>query len=224
MKGIVFSLSSFDRFRPHSSSGRKSRFDLVRFFRTYGIHTVFVLIFFFGVIYGSLSIKSFSPRFFSKLDFLFVTNMTERLNFSAFSIFCSSLASGFLFIFAAFLMAFSAWGMAFLPILCAFRGFGVGISSAYLFLQYSLSGIGFYILVILPGTVLFLFSFIIALKESFGASVSLFKLYFFAKSEVVCKKFLRTYIVRNTYVLMLLLASALMDMLLWMLFANLFKF
>lgn len=224
MKGIVLSFGSFKRGKEQRAFTRRRGFDVRRFLSSYSIHLVFVAIFMISVIYGFFSVKNFSPRFLGQLDFLFVTNMQQRLGLSAFSIFCSSLASGFLFIFVAFLMGFSAWGMAFLPFLCAFRGFGVGISSAYLFTQYSISGIGFYILVILPGTVLFLLSFIIALKEAFTASTLLFRFYFSTKQEHSLCRHTRTYIVRNSYVLLLLVACALLDMLLWVLFANLFRF
>lgn len=224
MKGIVLSFPKISPINEIYSTRRRNRFNLRRFLSCYGIHLAFVSVFLISLIYGSLTVTKCSPKFLSKLDFLFVTNLQQRLSLSSFSVFCSSLASGFIFIFAVFLMAFSAWGMIVLPLICAFKGFGVGISSAYLFLEYSLSGIGFYILVILPGTVLFLLSFIIALKESLGASTLLLRYYFSKRAELILQKYIRTYIIRYSYVLLLLTASALLDMILWMLFAKLFKF
>ncbi len=224
MKSIVFSLKHREYDFLHGFSRNRRLFSLKKFISYYAVHLAFFLIFVVGIVLGSFSVKNATSDFLKNLDFLFVTNLSARLDLSAFSIFCSSLASNFIFIFIAFLLAFSAWGTFALPLLCVFKGYGVGISSAYLFWQYSVTGIGFYILVILPGTVLFLFAFIMALKESLFASFGLFKFYITSKTDLISQKLIKTYFFRNSLVLVFVALSSVLDMLLWMLFANMFKF
>lgn len=100
----------------------------------------------------------------------------------------------------------------------------MGLSSAFLFSQYSFSGIGFFILVILPGTVLFLFAFMLALRESFSHSLIVLKMYFPSVSDVLLLRHLKPFFLRYFVVMIFTVASALFDMMLWVLFANLFKF
>lgn len=225
MKGIVFSIK-------HSEKGKRHRLfrlrikgiELKQLISLYGLELLFVIIFIIGVILGSFSCKNVDTDVLEKLDFLFLSNMESRLELTSFDLFCSSFASGFLFILSAFLLSFTAWGMFALPFLCAFRGFGVGLSSAYLFSQYHITGIGFYILVILPGTVLFLFAFIMSLKEAFTQSVYLLKSYFSTTYDAFLLRRTKTYLFRNCMILLFTAFSAFVDMLLFLVFSDMFKF
>lgn len=224
MKSIVF-LSKDGICKHKSHKFRHTRpFTPKRFFYYYGIQTFFMMLFVVGIFLGAFYLKNANDVLFQKLDFLFITNLNNRVKLSLFNVFCSSLASNFIFVFTAFLLAFSAWGYLALPFLCMFRGFGVGLSSAYLFTNYALTGIGFYILVLLPGTVLFLLAFIMMLKESLLASVSMFRLYFTSKSDSLSSKYKKAFFVRNSIVLVFIAFSSFVDMILWVLFANMFKF
>lgn len=224
MKGIVFSVErDFQRIKTEHRRPF-SEFSIKRFLSLYGLYLFYIAIFLLGVIFGALSFSKVDSSVFEQLDLLFMTNMEERLKLSAFEIFTASFASDFLFIFSSFLLSFTAWGIVALPLLCAFRGYGVGLSSAFLFSQYSFSGIGFFILVILPGTVLFLFAFLLALRESSSHSLVVLKMYFPSVSDVLLLRHLKPFFFRYFVVTIFTVASALFDMMLWVLFANLFKF
>lgn len=225
MKGIVFSLGK--KSRPHRFVKKPERirsFSLKRFFNYYGIQFFFVVDFVLGLVLGSSALKSASSELLNALDFLFVTNLDNRLKLSAFDIFCSAFASDFIFVFIVFLLNFASWGIFALPLVCAFKGFGVGISSAYMFSQYGISGIGFYILIILPGTVLFLLAFITALKEAFIGSYNLLKMYFPSARDGLLYRYTKTYLYRNFVILLFVAFSAIIDMIFWVLFANMFNF
>ena len=224
MKGIVFSLKRGNHHINRNRNYHLANFSFKRFFVFYGLQTFFLLTFLLGVVLGSLSFKTASPDLLERLDFLFLTNLENRLKFTAFEMFCSSFASSFLFVFFAFLFAFTAWGMFALVLLCSFLGYGVGISSAYMFIEHSVTGIGFYILVVLPGLVLFLIAFITALKESFTQSVYLLKMYFPSNNDVLILRHIKTFLYRYFVVIIFTAFSAVVDMLLWVLFANLFNF
>lgn len=225
MKGIVFSIKHrhYGSSKQHHTS-RIHNFSIKRFFSYYGVQSFFLIIFILGIVLGSFSYKGASDNLLTSLDFLFVTNLDNRLKLSAFDIFSSSFASNFLFVFAVFLLSFTAWGIFALPFLCAFKGFGVGISSAYMFSQYSVTGIGFYILVILPGTVLFLFAFITALKEAFSQSFYLLKMYIPSATDSLLLRHTKTYLFRNFVILIFTAFSAIVDMIMWVVFANMFNF
>ena len=224
MKGIVFSVErDFSRLK-NEHRRPFAEFSLKRFFSLYGLYVFYISSFIFGIIFGALSFSKVDTSVFEQLDLLFMTNMEERMKLSAFEIFTASFASDFLFVFSAFLLSFTAWGIVTLPLLCAFRGYGMGLSSAFLFSQYSFSGIGFFILVILPGTVLFLFAFMLALRESFSHSLIVLKMYFPSVSDVLLLRHLKPFFLRYFVVMIFTVASALFDMMLWVLFANLFKF
>ncbi len=225
MKSIVFSIKHRQPKRDYVRSYRRITVaDIKRFFTLYAVQILFSVIFLLSVILGSLSFSNISPQTLEKLDFLFVTNLSNRLELSTFDLFCSSFASSFVFILLSFLLSFTAWGMFALPLLCAFKGFGVGLSSVYMFSQYSLTGIGFYILVILPSTVLFLFAFIVSLKESFSQSVLLLKTFFSSTYDAYLLRHTKTYLFRNCIILIAVAFSSVVDMFLWELFAGMFNF
>lgn len=224
MKGFVLSIKRDNIKEKHYHPRRISKFSIRRFLSYYGTHCVFFVLVLCGLIWGASDYKEVSVDYLNKLDFLFLTNLDRRLNLSAFGVFCSSLSTGFLFVLCNFLLAFSAWGALALPFVSVFKGYGIGISAAYLFAKYSLSGIGFYILVILPGTTLFLFTFLVSLKESFFSSLGLLRVFLTSKTEALSHKYINTYLYKNFIILIFTVSSAVFDMLLWMLFANLFKF
>lgn len=225
MKGIVFSVKRNRRISSNKNIlSSITDFSFKRFFSFYGVQCFFLLTFILGVVLGSVSVRSASVDLLDRLDFLFVTNIDNRLELTPFDIFCSSFASNFIFLLACFLFSFSAWGMFALPVLCAFRGFGIGVSSVYLFSEYSITGVGFYILVVLPGTVLFLLAFITALKESFTQSINLLRMYFPSKSDGLLLRHMKTFFFRYFVVVVFATFSAVVDMLLWVVFANMFNF
>ena len=159
MKGLIFTFGNKQK-AIRLPQLKERGFDLKRLLSRYGVQAVFGALFLMGLVVGALSGRSFSTDTLSKLDLLFVTNIDARMKMSFFDIFVSCFVSYFLFLFCVFLSALSAWGFTAVPVLSALKGFTVGLSSAFIFALYQLSGVGFYILVVLPGTVLFLFVFI----------------------------------------------------------------
>ncbi|MBE6823811.1 MAG: stage II sporulation protein M [Ruminococcaceae bacterium] len=225
MKGIVFSVKHSDfKYKPRYKTRGVRSFSFKRFFSFYGIQTLFLFIFVLGIVLGSFSCSLFSSDILKKLDFLFLTNLETRLEFNAFDLFCSSFASYFIFTLATFLLGFTAWGVFVCPFLCAFKGYAVGISSAYMFSEFDVTGIGFYILIVLPGTVMFLFSFITALKETFSQSTYMLKAFSPTFSNSTLIRHTKIFLFRYFIVLIFVSLSAIIDMILWLLFANMFNF
>ena len=224
MKGIVFNLNGSKK-AIRIPDIKKRGLDIKRLFSRFGLQTMFALLFLLGLIVGAASSKSFDKDTFDKLDLLFVTNIDARLEMSVFDIFASCFVSYFLYILCAFLTGFSVWGFTAIPVLAAVKGFTVGLSSAFIFSLYRLSGIGFYILVVLPGTVLFLFILVRYSSFAFRMSMRYMKLSALGldrepELRIHIKKFLKK-------TLLAFLSSgvcAVIDMILWLLFAGKFEF
>ena len=221
MKGIVFQL----RRNLRLPAVRKPKISLKEYLSKKGVYLFFFLMFFIGLILGASYSKAADVTLLNRLDFLFTTNLQVRTELSSFEIFTSCFGVDFLFVLAVFLMGLSVWGSAALPFITAFKGFSVGLSSAFIFSLYRASGIGFYILVILPGTVMFLLSLIYYSKESFSLSLRYIRLSVFGsvKEPYLCR-YIKTFMLKSLIALLFCAASALLDMFLWILFAGMFDF
>lgn len=193
--------------------------------RRYGSQAVFAALFLLGLIVGAAAAKGFDESTFDRLDLLFVTNISARLDMSVFDIFVSCFVSYIVFICGGFLAAMSVWGFAAIPLLAVIKGFTAGLSSAFVFSLYKLSGIGFYILVILPGTVLFLFTLIRYLNAGFRMSLGYARLSMFGSDrEPELRTHLKMFFKKTLFAFLASGACAAVDMLLWILFADKFDF
>ena len=224
MKGIVFTFRNKQKtFRLPEID--KSAFSLKKAMTKYGYQTVFSVLFLLGLAVGAAASRGADGDLGQKLDFLFLTNIEARLQMTAFDIFLSCFVSYFLFIFSAFLCGLSVWGFSFIPLLAPIKGFSVGLSSALVFSLYKTSGIGFYILIVLPGTVLFLFALVWYSRISFRVSMRFMKLSLFGGEKAPdLSGELKGFLKKSIYAFLSVGACAVTDMLLWILFANHFSF
>ena len=224
MKGFVFTFRN-NKKSLHLPAIKQHTYNVKNLLSRYGVQAVFSALFLLGLVVGAASGRGFEQETFEKLDLLFITNIDARMGMSVFDIFISCFVSYFLFIFCVFLSALSAWGFSAVPLLCALKGFTVGLSSAFIFSLYQLSGIGFYILVVLPGTVLFLFILIRYSALGFRMSVRYMRLSTFGYDrEPELQKHIKNFIKRTLFALLSVGACAVTDMVLWVSFANKFDF
>ena len=222
MKGVVFNFRNNKRVLklPRIKKPSLSFGELIS---RYGIQALFFALFFMGLCVGAASGRSFDKELCLKLDFLFVTNIEARLSMSAFEVFLACFVSYFLFIFALFLFALSSWGFTAVPLLCVFKGFSVGLSSAFLFSAYSSAGIGFYIVVVLPGTVGFLFTLIRYSRVSMMLSLDFMRISVFEDHVQRLRGKLKAFLISSLLALLYSGACAVADMLLWVLLADKFN-
>ena len=224
MKGFVFTVrNNRDRFCLPDLSGHFRHIRSI--LKKYGLQAVLALLFLFGTVVGAASARSVSRDVVDQMDLLFVTNISARLDMNFPQIFLSCFVSYFLFAFGAFLCGISVWGFAAVPLLSAFKGFTVGLSSGFIFSQYRMSGFGFYILVILPGTLLFLSVLLHYSAHCFRLSRRYAGLSLLGSDrEPELRSHLKRFLNKSLLVLLSVIACAVTDMLLWMLFANKFQF
>ena len=221
MRGFIFTLKP-SRSRARNNIARKISL-LSELFGKYGIVIFFTAVFGLGTLAGSVYAGKAQENFLQKLDFLFATNLDVRLNQPVFSTFVASFASNFLFILFVFLCALAPWGILVLFLAPAFKGFGTGLSAGYLFITYGFKGVGFYLLVILGGTFLFCFALIIECIQAHLLSLRIAKCVFKGSDlQYPIPMFLRRFLFRSLYALIITAAASALDMLLWTTFSGLF--
>lgn len=223
MKGIVF---SFNRKKGEKKNLPKiSLPDLRYIFRRYGVTLVFVVLILLGMVLGALYARSAQSDTLDSLDFLFTTNLDARLSQSPFGTFCACFASDFIFLISVYLFGTAPWGLPLLLATVLFKGFGIGITAAYLFISHGLSGVGFYLLVLLPGTFLFCIALALFSTSAFGFSKRMFIVTVSKNAPAASvREGLLRLSSRLLTALIIAFAAALIDTLLWSLFAGAFKF
>lgn len=193
--------------------------------RKYGVRAVFAGLFALGFLVGAGCASGIDKGVAERLDMLFVTNISARLDMSVPQIFLSCFVAYFLFIFTVFLMGLSAWGFLGVPLLSVFRGFTAGLSCAMIYQLYRMTGVGFYILVILPGTLLFLYILVRYSASGFHLSRRYMRLSLFGNErEPEPEAHVKRYFRKTLFALLGCGGCAVADMLLWVIFANKFDF
>lgn len=228
MKGVILTFRKKNKPNKNSPVRLKRKgcrgFELKYIFKRYGCVIFFVFILTVGLTVGCVAEGKVSSDTLSRLDLLFAANLPQRLENGALGAFCAGFASNFLFLFSAFLSGLSLWGMALLPLIAFFKGFGVGISAGYLFSCYGLKGVGFYLGIILPGT--FLFSIVLAyqLTSSYNICRRLILSLFSKNNNYPFWAAFKLFLQKEFGYLIAALLSAVVDMALWCVFAGMFKF
>ena len=218
MKGIVFSLAL----------PRRPRLRLPDFralLKRRGTALLLAALLLLGLILGAAYARAADKQTLHSLDFLFTTNLDARLGKGGFGTFCACFASDFIFLLSAYLLGIAAWGMPFLLALVCFKGFGTGVTAGYLCLSHGMSGAGFYLLVLLPGTFLFCAALI-----GFAADALRFSRHAFSYtlSKQIPAASLRESLLRFTMrffsALFVTFLASLLDAVLWTFFAGTFQF
>ncbi len=189
-----------------------------------GLFFLFCLIMFAGILYGTLSGKAAGTELLNRLDFVFQTNFELRCSQGIWSAFIASFASSMLFFGVIFLLGLSLWGGFFAVLIPLFKGYGYGLSVGYLYGTYGLKGIFYNLLVILPGT--FLASVVTAAASLIAFKNSLHFVLGTFRSQMMpdLKYTLRGYCRSMFGMLLLSMASSLIDMLCSLCFSWIFHF
>lgn len=217
MKGIVLSLGLPRR--------RRRVPDFRMIIKRHGITLMFAALLLTGLVLGAVYSRSADKNTLRSLDFLFTTNLESRLNQNTFGTFCACFASDFIFLLAVYLLGIAAWGIPFIAALLCFKGFGTGVTAGWLCVSHGLSGAGFYLLVLLPGTFIFCAVLIGFAVKAFAFSKHAF---FYSLSKQTPVTSLREDLLRFSSRFFSALGvtsiAALADTLLWTLFAGTFQF
>lgn len=225
MKAVFFSLNRRNRVKPKflNNSRRLKDFDLKFFLKKYGVAVFLTTVFIFGMIFGSVFAQSADEKLYNGLDFLFTTNLQARLSQGFLETFCACFASNFIFTALVFLLGITPWGIPLIPLICAFKGFGAGLSGGFLVENFGLSGFFFYFVVLLPGTFVFCMALVCIGNLAIYNSKKIF-LMLFVNSENNLKSPMKVYLQRAVTFLTVALGCAILDTILWCMLAPLFGF
>ncbi len=214
MKGILFSVG-----KSRISFKKKN---VVYFMHRYGVITMLSVSLLAGLVFGAVCAGNADKSLMESLDFIFISDFQSRCDQSVLNSFIASLTSNFIFFIANLLLGLSVWGSVGVPFVIAFKGFGIGITGGYLYKCYALSGVGFFLLVMLCGSVVTTFALIFQGKIAIGFSNNLF-----AKvrgSVTNSDETFYRYIVNNSFMIIALSISSMIDAILNSLFAGVFAF
>ncbi|HEX2985936.1 MAG TPA: stage II sporulation protein M [Caproiciproducens sp.] len=185
---------------------------------------LFSIILICGIIFGTLFARNAGEPALNKLDFIFFSNFKERASQSLVAVFSASFASSFLFILFCFLCGLSMWGMFIIPVIVFFRGFGLGLTSGYIYAYYAWKGVLFNLSVILPGAFVCCIAILLAAREGTKLSKRIAACGTSAQSGTINRNNIRLYLLRFGAILMIAFLAALIDLLLSASFAGLFGF
>ena len=159
--------------------------------------------------------KRTDTQLLQRLDFIFQTNFELRCHQGWGAAFVASFASSVLFLTVIFLLGLSLWGGFFAVLVPFFKGYGYGLSVGFLYGAYGWQGIAYNLLVILPGMF-----FSSACQNSLHMVTGLFRAPMTADWRTLLQRYSRCMM----RLLLLVTASAAVDMLCALCFSWLFHF
>ena len=139
-------------------------------------------------------------------------------------IFFASILEVLPFVSLVFLAGTSMAGSILTPLIIALRGVILGFLASYLYIHYSLNGIVFNMLIIIPSAVLTSLSLILSGREAFGFSLSLARLAFPGAKTVVLENDFKLYCIRQLFIFLFFLVGALLKTVMAVSFFSFFKF
>ena len=119
-----------------------------------------------GMAFGAVSVKySTNHEWLEQLLQLLQEYSTIRNSQSLFSTMCNSLFSNLIYLSVAFIAGLCAIGFPFLALAPFLRGLGLGAVFGYLYSTKALAGVGYCMLILLPGAILSTATLLIGCRE-----------------------------------------------------------
>lgn len=186
---------------------------IFEFVRVNNLLIILTVCFIIGLCFGVLTLK--------KYDFLksyaegYISDfMLSRTGTGFFKITLDSFLSSMLFIFLSFSCGASLLGVVLVPLCVSVRGFLYGCVTALLYAEYSLKGIAFNAVLLLPPAIIFIIALILASLESVRFSLLLARITLPATVPTNLSYNFKNYCGRYLLFCILVLVSAVADALL----------
>ena len=177
-----------------------------------------------GLLIGVLSLTGGSSSLHEATKQTLDAYLTARTGKGFFSILLSSLIYQVPFVLIAFLCGTSLVGVALVPLIICYKGFTIGLLSAMLYATYSLKGITFMVLLVIPYTIVSVIALLLAARESIGFSLLLVRLSMPKGTATSIYNDFKNYCARYLFLLIVLLAAAIVDAILSLAFMRFFAF
>lgn len=154
----------------------KQRKNTISLIKNNLMFVIIIGVFLFGMLIGSFSVSVCEDNNFFGIRSYF-NSYVDFLSTSDFkTVFLNTLLSLTLLILVNYISGLCVVGNFFISFLLFLFAFGIGSVSAFLYRCYSLTGICFFTLVILPGLFIFCITYILSFIHSFKFSARLFAL------------------------------------------------
>ena len=119
-----------------------------------------------GMIIGAGILRNGAVDSVSDFNYLFNSYTSSRASQNMLTTFFNSLIVNLMFVFFAFCSGVSCIGLPLSASLPFIRGLGTGMLAGYLYKNYAMSGIGYYLLTIFPGAVIAVSAMLVACNIS----------------------------------------------------------
>lgn len=176
-----------------------------------------------GVFLGAVLINLADENALKVINALFLSDFKERLTRPLLDIFIASVASVFIFVIIAFFMGLSMWGFVLAPIIPFARGVCIGLCEGYMYSVYGLKGIFFHSLIFLPGIFISTIAVLLMTRESMKLSKH-FSTAVFSNNENSMALSLKNYILRSSFITIIVLISSVVDLISNLFFSKFFAF
>lgn len=176
-----------------------------------------------GILFGVLWLKN-SQSILEIARQSFSDYLAARENKGMFSVFLSSFMGTLPIALLLFLCGTSIVGIVLTPLAVCYRGFEYGVLSGFLYTTFSLQGIAFNSLILIPCTILAVFGYIISGREALKFSLKLAKISMPKGQAANLYSDFKTYCKIFILILILFVFSALLDAIMSVSFLKFFNF
>ena len=183
---------------------------------------VLFLIFFLGLVLGTLAMRKSSSLLLERLLSLFENYFSVKSTQSPAINFSNALFKQTLLLLSAFCIGLCTVGVPFLYFVLLAYGAGSGIVSAYLYKTYMLKGIGYCALILYPGMIVSVASLIFACAASVSMSRGLMQN--LLQKDAANSPNFRSYCMRYLTAFAFAAGSAVLETALYALFSKYFQF
>ncbi len=168
------------------------------------------LFFVFGLFFGVLSFGRYE-LVTEYIQIYLEDFITDRTKSQYFKIFFDSLFSSLIYIFISFCFGTSMFGTVLIMPLIAFRAYCYGSFMAFLYTQYSIKGIAFNAVMVLPSSIFFIVALLLSSCESIKFSLLLANQTFIASEYKNLSLCFKNYCLKHIVIIVLVIVSALVD-------------
>lgn len=173
-----------------------------------------------GVAAGTLIAGNLSEGQSGTLSFIAQGFVESRANQTFLQTFTASFFSASIFLMAAFFMGFCAISQPLEILLPMFKGIGLGVSMARIYLEYGGKGALICLLMVLPAAIACSFVIIIASREAIKMSGTFLNALKVSDSEQSGRDIIKKYLLKFTVLIIASVFCALLDALLTWIFAG----
>lgn len=177
-------------------------------------------IFICGLIIGAYAIKSNNSLLGEQLNEIIKSAITKKESAVFIKNFLDSFVINTVFLMLSFSLGLCAIGAPAICLIPLIKGFGIGITGAYIYLNYSIKGVCYCLFVFFPAQILISAILIFACNEGFYMSEDLFSTV--SKGIVKEKNLVRLYLTRFMLLLIFSLITSVIDASLSKVFSSIF--